>query len=150
MLKKGIISLIFILLLNCSTNNFDYKNIDELMEIIKMENNLNSYPELLVDGFDLNYKVLKGKINLNKDDIGYFDFVENEKKGILRIITKLPEIEKTEFDKFFVELDNKKIDFNEFKSLKLKNIIKKISLPAEKLNEQKYNNYEKVILLFTK
>ena len=120
------------------------------MEIIKMENNLNSYPELLVDGFDLNYKVLKGKINLNKDDIGYFDFVENEKKGILRIITKLPEIEKTEFDKFFVELDNKKIDFNEFKSLKLKNIIKKISLPAEKLNEQKYNNYEKVILLFTK
>jgi len=149
MLKKGIISLIFILLLNCSTNNFEYKSVDELMEIIKKENNLNSFPELLVDGFDLNYKILKGKINLNKNDIGYFSFVENKKNGILRIITKLPEIEKTEFNKFYVELDNKKIDFNEFRSIKLKDIIKKISLPSEKLKKKKYNNYEKVILLFT-
>jgi Fe-S cluster assembly ATPase SufC len=97
----------------------------------------------------LNYKILKGKINLNKNDIGYFSFVENKKNGILRIITKLPEIEKTEFNKFYVELDNKKIDFNEFRSIKLKDIIKKISLPSEKLKEKKYNNYEKVILLFT-
>ena len=119
------------------------------MEIIKTENNLNSYPELTVDGYDYNYKILKGKIDIKKEDIGYFNFVQNNENGVLNLITKLPDIEKSEFSKFYVELNNTKINFHEFKNIELKKIQKKIYLPAEKLNDKKYDNYEKVILLFT-
>jgi len=149
MLKKGIILLIIITFSNCSRNNSEYKSIDDLMEIIKTENNLNSYPELTVDGYDYNYKILKGKIDIKKEDIGYFNFVQNNENGVLNLITKLPDIEKSEFSKFYVELNNTKINFHEFKNIELKKIQKKIYLPAEKLNDKKYDNYEKVILLFT-
>ena len=52
-----------------------------------------------------------------------------------------------EFEKYYVELDNKKIDYEEFKNIELKNIKKKIYLSSEKLNEAKYAEYEKVIIL---
>ena len=148
MLKKGIILLI-IIFSNCSEKKSEYENIDDLMEIIKKENNLNSYSELTVDGYDLNYNFLKGKINIKKEEIGYFNFVKNSKNGVLNLITKLPEIEKSDFSKFYVEINNTKINFKEFKNINLKNIKKKIYLSAEKLNEEKYDNYEKVILIFT-
>ena len=150
MLKKGILSLIFIILISCSTNKFEFENVDELMEKIKKENNLNSYPELLVDGFVLNYKVLKGKINLSENNIGHFEYVENKDNGVLRVLTKLPEINKNEFKEYYVELDSEKVEFEDLKRIELKNIKKKISLSAEKLNDKKYDGYKKVILLFSK
>ena len=134
---------------NCSENNSEYKTIDDLMEIIKKENNLKSYPELTVDGYDYNYKVLKGKIDIKKENIGYFKFVQNNENGVLNLITKLPDIQKSEFSKFYVELNNTQINFQEFKNIELKKIKKKILLPAEKLNDEKYDNYKIVILLFT-
>jgi hypothetical protein len=149
MLKKGIILLIIITFSNCSKNHSDYKNIDDLIEIIKTENNLNSYPELTIDGYEYNYEVLKGKIAIKKEDIGYFKFVQNNENGVLNLLTKLPDIEKSEFNKFYVELNNSKIDFYEFENIELKQIQKKIYLPAENFNEEKYDKYEKVILLFT-
>jgi len=149
MLKKGIFLMTLIFLISCSTDNIEYKNIDDLMEKIRIENKLNSYPELLVDGFNLNYKSLKGKINLTKKDIGYFDFIENNENGILKIITSLPEIKNDEFEKYYVELDSKKIDYDQFKNIELKNIRKKIYLTAEKLNDKKYDEFENVLILFS-
>jgi len=149
MLKKGITLFIFIIFFNCSESKSEYKNIDDLMKIVKKENNLNSYSELTVDGYDLNYNFLKGKINIKKEEIGYFTYVKNNENGVLNLITKLPEIEKSDFSKYYVEINNTKINFKEFQSINLKTIKKKIYLPAEKLNDVKYNNYEKVILIFT-
>jgi hypothetical protein len=150
MLKKGIILLLLIIFSSCSRNSAEFKNIDDLMENIKKENNLNSYPELLIDGYDFNYKLLVGKINIKKEDIGYFEFIKNNKNGKLNIITKLPEIEKSEFGKFYVELNNNNIDFEKYKSIELKNIKKKSYFSTQKLKDPKFDNYEKIILVFTK
>jgi len=111
MLKKGITLFISIIFFNCSESKSEYKNIDDLMEIVKKENNLNSCSELTVDGYDLNYNFLKGKINIKKEEIGYFTYVKNNENGVLNLITKLPEIEKSDFSKYYVEINNTKINF---------------------------------------
>jgi hypothetical protein len=145
--NKKVILIFFVALLNCSTNN-TYKDIHDLVESVKKENQLSSYPELLIDGYNFNYELIKDKINLKGEEIGYYSFTNNKGKGILKVITKLPEIEKIKYENFYVELNNSQISFDEFQKVELSKITKKIYLSSEKLDDPKYENYEKVLIIY--
>lgn len=150
-MKKILIFLLIFSSISCNNSRIEYDNIDTLVEAIKEQNNLDGYPILVIDGFDYNYSLLKGKIAIDKKDIGFFEFTQTNKNdnGTLRVITPLPKIKITEFNEYHVELNNKKIDYDAFKKIQLQQITKKVLISDKKENNSLYNGAKFSLKIYT-
>lgn len=140
-MKKIVAILIIISSISCNNSRIEYDNIDTLVEAIKKQNNLDGYPTLVIDGFDYNYSLLKGKIAIDKKDIGFFEFTQTNKNdnGALRVVTPLLKIKTTDFKDYHVELNNKKINYDAFKKIQIQQITKKVLISDKKINDSLYN-----------
>ena len=107
---------------SCEKKAKKFVTIDQLMEQTKVNNNLEEFSALTIDGYDINYKAVVGNTELAKMDIGFYEFIEGKQghKPLLRVITKLPEIKMHEFDDYHVELNDEQISHKEYEQIELK------------------------------
>ena len=152
MKQLKILLISIVLIVSCQQQKIEYHDIDSLMEVIKNDNNLSVYPDLLIDGYDYNYALLKGKLVLKKKDIGFYEFVKTQThdNGLLRIITHLPKINYSDYYQYHIELNDERINHQEFKKIKLKDIIKKAVITNKKLNDSLYNGVKSAFIIYTK
>ena len=141
----GVFFLSLAALYSCSTKEREFTTVDELMDIILEEEDLASYPRLSIDGYDINYEILRGKLTLTKKDIGFYEL----KEGELRIITKLPEFTEEEFVEVDAKLDGKSINYNQYRRFELDKIYKKVQLD-QKTNDSISGVNQHIIWLYTK
>jgi len=136
MKQKITLYLFLLVLFSCDQKISEMDSPLVIIDSIKENESLKSGPHLILDGFDIYYENIPENSTFFKNyEIGYYKFLNPEesrnkyktefKNGVVIMTSKLWLPKKNDTRKIIYLVNGEAIEFDEYKKLKLENIVKK-------------------------